>query len=287
VDGWGGALKGWGFKAVNCRFLGNSALSGGAASVAYDATFSNCIFSGNTCTKAAVICEIYGVNCYNCVIYGNSPIGLGGAFDIVQNCILWGNGPCNGEISCAEHQLNIFGFPVNCIIEEYEGYPAGHGNLAIDPMLMDPDGADNVIGTEDDDFRLQADSPCIDAGSNRPLFLDEADLNSNGITLEYLPHDFDGNPRFVDDPSVADAGCALSGTAIADIGAFEFSASNGARAPKAGDLNGDFLVNAADLGLLLAAWESCPGPCCAADLTDEYLWVDYQDLELLLDLWEQ
>jgi len=38
-----------------------------------------------------------------------------------------------------------------------------------DPLFADPDGADDVIGTLDDDFRLKPFSPCIDAGLNGAL----------------------------------------------------------------------------------------------------------------------
>ncbi len=36
-----------------------------------------------------------------------------------------------------------------------------------DPLFVDPFGADGVLGTEDDDFRLASDSPAIDSGSNQ------------------------------------------------------------------------------------------------------------------------
>lgn len=50
------------------------------------------------------------------------------------------------------------------------------------------------------------------------------------------------------------------------------------------DINGDGLVNGSDLGLLLAAWGSCPNPC-PADFTGDGL-VDGGDLGLLLAAWD-
>jgi hypothetical protein len=50
-----------------------------------------------------------------------------------------------------------------------------------------------------------------------------------------------------------------------------------------GDLNGDGLVNGADLTLLLAAWGACSG--CPADLNDDGQ-VDANDLANLLAAWE-
>ena len=49
-----------------------------------------------------------------------------------------------------------------------------------------------------------------------------------------------------------------------------------------GDLNGDGLVNGADLGLLLGAWGGCTG--CVADLDGNGI-VDGGDLGLLLGAW--
>lgn len=59
-------------------------------------------------------------------------------------------------------------------------------------------------------------------------------------------------------------------------------ALRGCAPPVAGDLNGDGIVNGADLALLLAGWGSCDG--CAADL-DANGSVDAADLAVLLSLW--
>ncbi|MCA9286738.1 MAG: choice-of-anchor I family protein, partial [Phycisphaerales bacterium] len=56
-------------------------------------------------------------------------------------------------------------------------------------------------------------------------------------------------------------------------------------APAFGDLNGDGVVDGADLGLLLSAWGPCPrGGACAADLDGDRD-VDRADLGLLLAAW--
>lgn len=52
--------------------------------------------------------------------------------------------------------------------------------------------------------------------------------------------------------------------------------------PCPGDLNGDSVVNGADLGLLLSAWGTCPG--CPSDLNGD-LTVNGADLGLLLSAW--
>jgi hypothetical protein len=56
--------------------------------------------------------------------------------------------------------------------------------------------------------------------------------------------------------------------------------------PCIGDLNGDCMVNGADLGLMLGAWGSCgkKGPGCFGDLNDDGM-VNGADLGLLLGNW--
>ena len=49
-----------------------------------------------------------------------------------------------------------------------------------------------------------------------------------------------------------------------------------------GDLDGDGVVDGADLGLLLGSWGPCPG--CPADLNGDGV-VDGADLGLLLGSW--
>ncbi len=68
-----------------------------------------------------------------------------------------------------------------------------------DPLFIDPDGADNVYGTADDNYRLRPGSPAIDRA--RP----------NGIT-----YDQDNNPRPVDDSKFTNTNGHFG-----DLGAYE------------------------------------------------------------------
>ncbi len=86
------------------------------------------------------------------------------------------------------------------------GYP-GAGNLEADPLFVDPDGADNIPGTPDDDLRLQRGSPAIDAGNNAFIPADLLDDDGDGNTTEPAPFDRDGQLR-------------LAGAAV-DMGAYE------------------------------------------------------------------
>lgn len=158
----------------------------------------------------------------NCTFSGNTADYGGGIstnffFPSVTNCVLWGNSP--DEISASA------GFAVS--YSDVGGGYAGVGNIDADPLFVDPDS---------DDLRLQAGSPCIDAGDSGAM---------------PLPVDFDGNPRGVDDFSVPDTGIPVFGL-TADMGAYEFQAG---QCPA--DFNGDGDVNADDLAQLLGSW----GPC--------------------------
>jgi len=58
----------------------------------------------------------------------------------------------------------------------------GGGNIDSDPLFVDADGGDDIVGTGDDNVRLLPCSPCIDAGDNSVVTV--------GI-------DLDGNERIV------------------------------------------------------------------------------------------
>ncbi len=49
--------------------------------------------------------------------------------------------------------------------EELRSFSRGVNNRLGDPLFVDTNGADNISGTTDDDFRLRAGSPAIDSGS--------------------------------------------------------------------------------------------------------------------------
>jgi hypothetical protein len=73
-----------------------------------------------------------------------------------------------------------------------EGRPAVGGNIDADPRFVDPDGPDEVPGTPDDSFRLQAGSPCIEAGLSHIVPAEVvADL---GGSARIVDGDDDGDP---------------------------------------------------------------------------------------------
>ncbi len=219
LDGGGGFRSGNSGSSpivVNCTFVGNSSptIGGGYAAgsdgkgpIGYS-TLVNCIFRGNTAAAGPQI-ALNGVNPADiCVSYSNVE---GGEPDIfVQN-----------------------GFTLTW----------GPGNIDEDPLFVDPDGPDDDQSTcSDNDYRLSAGSPCIDAGNNTAVPV--------GITT-----DLDGNPRFLDDLGTIDTG--NGDPPIVDMGAYEFQ---GTSCPWDCEPtpNGDVGIN--DFLAVLAQWGS-PGSC--------------------------
>ncbi len=154
----------------------------------------------------------------------------------------------------------------------------GPGNIDADPQFVDSDGPDNDLSTEDDNFRLLAISPCIDAGDNNAIPADMFDLDGDGDTIEHFPFDFDGNPRFLDYLPAAETGFPdlPDYRQIADIGAYEFIP---------GDLDGQGDVGAPDFCAFALNWgRTACGLCDGADLTGDGN-VDFNDWRELVANW--
>jgi hypothetical protein len=123
-------------------------------------TVTNCTFSGNTAADN-------GGGMFN---FSTSPT--------LTNCILWGNSDSGGMDGSAQIHVDG-GTPVVNYSDVQGGWTgAGGNNIDADPLFVDADGSDNVVGTEDDDLRLSAGSPCIDAGTNA-VVSESTDLDGN------------------------------------------------------------------------------------------------------------
>ena len=164
-------------------------------------TITNCEFTSNHATDdegGAIHCvQSSNVTVANSTFFENTASLQGGALSsdgssapAISNSIFWGNTP---------DQIRDNGQTVSYSI--VEGGFAGTGNLDEDPLFT-------FLGDEafDPDLTLRAGSPAIDAANNN--------LVPMGVTA-----DLDGNPRFVDDPSVADTGVGTP--PIVDMGAYE------------------------------------------------------------------
>jgi hypothetical protein len=202
---------------VNCNFTNNFALNGGGAN---GGTFTNCIFEANSATNSGG--GVYQGTLAYCIVHNNSSgLNGGGVYNSqILNCLLTGNsaayggGACQGSINNATIVSNIatsagggtysLSGATSCVIYDntaptgpnfsgagsYNYYycctiplPAvGNSNITNDPVF---------VNFAAGNFRLQTNSPCIDAGSGSPGSID-----------------LDGRPRIV-------------GGRI-DVGAYEF-----------------------------------------------------------------
>jgi hypothetical protein len=207
----------------NCVLANNySGARGGGiyANLETVTTMTNCQFSGNYSDGegGAVWGESANLTITNCTVVGNMAgltggggVGVeGDAAIIITNSILWGNTSQGGSNSDELAQLIHSGPTVvthSCIQNILEFVDVT--NTGVDPMFVDVDGADDLLGTLDDDLRLSFGSALIDAGNN------DADTNAQVPGLQpLLPTDLLGGARIVDGDSDT--------LSIVDLGAYEF-----------------------------------------------------------------
>lgn len=150
-----------------------------------------------------------GISCYRSsarivgnTIAANSVPGAGaGGIELVDssatvvNCVLWGN----GEDICG-------GTTTFCCIQKDAQENGGNGNIHDYPGFFDPDGADDLLGTEDDDYRLSPGSPCLDNGSFSAAVALSVRNQAGELCFSWYPGtDLIGQPRI--SGSGADMGC--------------------------------------------------------------------------------
>jgi hypothetical protein len=156
----------------NCIFVSN--VAGDFGGGIYGGTLYNCLVVSNTAQLGSYGGGTFGGNYYNCTITANTAgIGAGDAFGNLVNCIVYGNFATYG----GNYDFDTLNYC--CTTPD----PGTTGNVINDPLFINP-AAGN--------FRLQAASPCINAG------------NSTFVTTAT---DLAGNPR-------------ISGGTV-DIGAYE------------------------------------------------------------------
>ena len=249
---------------TNCRFTRNSATSGGAV-YSRDSTsiIHGSIFAGNEATAGG---GGYGASSSptlmtNCTLVGNTakngPAIMGGTSQLeffLHNNIVANNVASNDT----SRQIESYGMVIShCAIPE--GWESKqYDNIFVDEILtgstgmIDPDGLDDIYGTEDDNYALASDSACIGAGSNRHVQGDLIGLFQNPKETDRLlmsVPDLAGNDR-------------IQGKHV-DIGALEYS-DNGytpttifVKADAGGTGDGSSWGNA--YTTLQAAFDSNPG----------------------------
>jgi hypothetical protein len=167
---FGGAVAGC--TLFNCVLIGNSASEGGAA---LSSTLNNCLLARNSggFGAAANDCTMN-----NCTIASNSAVQIGGGVygSRLNNSIAYFNTAPQAPNYDDSSILNF------CCTTPMPA--SGAGNFTNAPLFVDLAGGN---------FRLQPNSPCIDAGNN---------------SYVTTATDLDGNPRISD--------------GIVDVGAYEF-----------------------------------------------------------------
>jgi len=228
----------------DCTFRGNrSAGDAGGLYVARRARAINCVMTGNVANSGGGLytIQIDGNNgnsftASNCTIAGNSATTGGGTLNasgnsnsnvpLYHNTIIWGNTattspnvhniPGTGTVQPNFSYCNIQGSGGSGSWIGTSYGTNGGGNKDANPTFVDADGADNTVGTADDDLRLLSSSPSVDAGNNS--------LIPAGITT-----DRDGNPRRTEDIYTPDTGLGTS--PIVDMGAYELVDGDGDTVP--------------------------------------------------------
>lgn len=252
----------------NSVFLNNSADAGGALADGHRASYysHNCLFLGNQALGwngsygGGVILTYSSYAFVNCTMLDNvAPNGAVAYAPLpsmgieYSNCVLWGNGdwPFYGPTSAFDGQA--------CIVDRDM---AGDGIRNIDPRFRDRVGPDGIPATGDEDFRLLAGSPGVDAGVNSVVLSGALDLN--------------GLPRIIDDPMVADGG--VGGPPVVDLGAYEFARP----CAQAGDADGDGRVDQVDLSTTLAHFGQSKAVILGDGDMDQDGDVDLADLAVVL-----
>jgi hypothetical protein len=184
-------------------FSGNDARyqGGGMYTLGGNVSLVNTTFSSNTATYYSTS---EGGGIYN---YG----GIIGPTNVsITNSILWGNADkVNGSGAAAQLTHNAYG-AFNVSYSLVQGGYTGAGNISGDPLFIDANGSDNILGTLDDNLRLPSASPALDAGNNSAVPADAADVDDDGNITEQIPYDMDGRvrstPRFISGPPRVDMG---------------------------------------------------------------------------------
>jgi hypothetical protein len=211
------------FSANRCRFTANISAEGSAVfNKGRSLVLTNCLLNSNYAypnersaplhmTDATSTSQIT-----NCTIADNTGHRGGaaylewGASLTITNSIFWEN------LAASQFGNTMRSLGADSGATVYATYTlfndpyglSGAGNIFSNPFFVDADGADNLLGTDDDDYRLGLNSPGLDSG-----------LNQSGRDFSL---DLALSARLVDLPWVANTG-GIFGNGFIDRGCYERS----------------------------------------------------------------
>ncbi len=143
----------------SCTVAGNTAPDNMAGGGAYNSTLYNCLLTGNYAGYGGGAGASAASKLYNCTVVGNKSgaYGGGGVYGgVSSNCIVYFN---------TSLDVNSNWYSSTFVNSCTAPAASGTGNIAVNPMLIDRGsnyGTNHVAGN----YRLEADSPCIDTGTN-------------------------------------------------------------------------------------------------------------------------
>lgn len=233
----------FGANVRDCIFIGNSDPThppGAGSGVHNCPTVTDCVFINNSATAAAFSRD-FAMTVTNCVFFGNPGPAVyvrgAAASCTIHNSIFWQNADETEAGTLKVHPGNPGTISIDhSFIQGLTGALGGVGNIGAypynDPFFVDAVGPDNQAGSGDEDLRLSAGSPCIDAGVN-------------SVVPGAVSVDIDLNPRFQDDTGTIDTG--VGSGPIVDMGPYEFQ---GTSCPA--DINHDGFADAIDYDVFVA-----------------------------------
>ncbi len=176
---------------LHCAILDNSSFSRGGGVFVSNShpLFRNCLFARNRSFEGAALFSTRAseVVLMGCTIANNAASGIGavagdfgGTVLLSGNSIFWGNTDFSEDLETAQLTGMSTVYIDHTTVEGWTGQYGGTGNNGNDPLFLDIDGADNLAGTLDDNFRLSFGSPAIDTGYlSQPILGPIPDLDAH------------------------------------------------------------------------------------------------------------
>lgn len=182
---------------TNCILTGNTAETEAGGGAQASALF-NCLLSGNSAAKGG---GAHDSGLINCTVTGNTSSGAGGGVGdcgLVYNSIVYGN-QAKEDANYVRSDIRF-----SCVLPLPEGRL---GNITNAPLFVDALGRD---------FRLQSNSPCINAGDNS-LVTTGTDLERNlrviGATIDMGGYEYTSPRSLISYAWLQRYGLAFDGSA--------------------------------------------------------------------------